>query len=278
MTCNESFFMIQRHYDGELSVEEKVMLDLHLATCADCRQDYDEYGMLFGDISSLLGQVQHRDVLSLTLERLEEAESVRRRDRWWRGAAMAASFLVIGSTSFFTLTDAGQDVRHRVSAVLHEEQREQKPVEFQAELKTNVENNPVAARAAMEEIRRAVDFTLLELQDPRLVLDSTQMIGGDKTAMYQLVELEYTVQNGTGINSDELYVIATPDPSLKARAKSNIGTYQFNGEITSGPFKWARVGTHAITAEINGVFYQIFSPFLTTEQLADLAQSLKRRA
>ncbi|MGB8956495.1 MAG: zf-HC2 domain-containing protein [Tumebacillaceae bacterium] len=273
MTCNESFFMIQRHYDGELSVEEKVMLDRHLVTCTDCQQEYDEYGKLFGDISSLLGQVQHRDVLSQTLKRLDEAEKVRHRDRWWRGAAVAASLAVIGASSFFTLTDAGQDVRHRVSAVLHEEKAEekteQKPV-------TDVEHNPLSAMAAMEEIRRAVDFTLLELQDPRLVLDSTQMIGGDQTAMYQMVELEYAVQEGAGKNSDQLYVIATPDPLLKAKAKTYIGTYQFNGEITSGPFKWARVGAHAITAEINGVFYQIFSPFLTTEQLADIAQSLKR--
>ena len=274
MMCEESFFMIQRHYDGELSYEEKAMLDRHLVGCSDCKQEYDEYGQLFGDMASLMGQVQHRDLLSQTLERLDEAEKARRIDRWWRGAAVAASVLVIGATSFFTWTETGQAVRHEVSAVMHEEKAKTLAPPL---VPTDVQHNPAAARAAMEEIRRRAEFPLLELQDPRLELDSTSLKGGDKTAMYQMVELEYKVQDDMGEETDTLYVIATPDNSLKTKAKSNIGAYEFTGELQAGAFKWARVGEHAITAEINDVFYQLFSPFLTTDELADIARHLRKR-
>ena len=91
MPCEEAFYMIQRYYDGELSTEEHDLLKRHLLGCAECQQEFDEYSALFGDFESLRVEVKHRDVLSQTLERIEEAAKKRRMDMWWRGVAVAAS-------------------------------------------------------------------------------------------------------------------------------------------------------------------------------------------
>ncbi|KEO82416.1 anti-sigma factor family protein [Tumebacillus flagellatus] len=282
MTCQEMEFMIQRHYDGELVEAEETMLQAHLYGCPACDREFREFGALFGDIDALQVQVAHRDILSQTLMRLEEAETKRRIDVWWRGAAVAASVLIIASAALLNWTDSGKAVKHRVSAFFSHSQ-DTPPVNEPVAAErpnTQVEADPAQAEAALDEIYRQARFPLLELSDPRLILTSTSLTGGDETAMYQMVELTYTLRaakNGESGDADTVYFLATPDNSLKEKAKSNLGSYVFNGEVQAGKFIWAKVGEHAITAEINGVFYQIFSPFLSTDDLLKIAAGIQKR-
>jgi len=283
VSCQESFYQIQRHYDGELSLEEQTILDRHLLTCDLCRAEFDEYGELFEDMAALVVQVEHRDVLAGTLMRMEEAKSKRRRDLYYRWAAVAASAAVICSTAFLSLTDAGQQLRAKAAALLDfteaqsaAEQRSAAAAKLpEQEDGTRVENNPEAARYAMAKIRQKVAFPLLEPHHEALQLVSTNLVGGDETALYQMTELTYRVRNGTG-KEDTLYLIATPDTAMKKLAKSNLVSYQFKDEVKYGTFIWALVGEHAMTAEINGIFYQLFSPFLTADEIGIYAATLRR--
>jgi hypothetical protein len=279
MKCSEAFFLIQRHYDHELALEEQKLLDNHLLTCSDCQQEFEEYGELFGDITLLAQQVEHRDVLSQTLHRLEEAKQKRRIDMWWRGVAVAASIVVIASTAFLTLTNSGKEVRLQVASLMQSNASKtaaaQKAQQDRLRSGTTVVDDAAKAQNAIAKIRQTVPFPLLELQDPALQLVSTSLYGGDDQAMYQMVELEYAVKNKQSGNTDKIYFLATPDASLKAHSKTNIGVYEFHGELQAGAFKWARVGSHALTAEINGDFYQLYSPFLQTNDIAKYAATIK---
>ncbi|MBL0386798.1 zf-HC2 domain-containing protein [Tumebacillus sp. ITR2] len=271
-------FMIQRYYDGELVAEEETMLHAHLSGCVHCDREFREFGALFGDIGALQVQVAHRDILSQTLHRLEEAEQKRRMDVWWRGVAVAASVLIIAGTAFLNWTDSGKAVKHEVSAFFSQSQDHPKTPEQAVERPvTDVEHDRDQAYAALANIYTQVGFPLLELGDKRLQLDSTSLIGGDEKFMYQMVELEYTMAGETSNQTDTVYFLATPDSSMKDQAKSNVGHYVFSGEAQAGPFLWAKVGAHAITAEINGVFYQIFSPFLSTQDLLKIAETIQKR-
>jgi len=281
MTCTEAFYLIQRHYDGELSTEEQQILNRHLASCADCQQEFDDYGGLFGDIAALVTQVEHRDVLSETLGRMAEAKGKRRRDWLYRVAAVAASVLVISSYAFLSLTETGQSVSAHVAGLFEGQAVKQARAEAareqaQLEASLNVENNHEAAQYALTKIRQQVTFPLLEPQHEQLRLVGTRLLGGDETAAYQLVELTYKARSTKG-GEDTLYLIATPDASLKSRAISYLGgSYQFRHESQFGPFLWAAVGEHAVTAEINGIFYQLFSPFLSIQELGVYAGTMKR--
>lgn len=276
MSCVEMEFMIQRYYDGELVVEEESILKRHLHGCPACEQDFREFGALFGDITALQVQVEHRDVLSQTLARLEEANQKRQIDIWWRGVAVAASLLIIGGTAYLNGTDSGKSVKHHVSA-WWEQSKTQPLLAGEVRGQTDVQHNSSLARAALENIHAQVKFPLLELGDARLQLDSTSLRGGDENMMYQMVELEYKLVGEKPEVSDTVYFLATPDNSLKYKAKSNLGIYEFKGEFPAGKFTWAKVGEHAVTAEINDVYYQIFSPFLTTDELLQIAATLQKR-
>jgi len=276
MECREAFFAIQRHYDGELSTEEQHMLDRHLLTCSDCQQEFDEYGDLFGDINCLVIDVEHRDVLSHTLERIEEATRKRRMDIWWRVGAVAASIAVITSTAFFSLTETGSAVGSQMarifqdsavdSALLNEPQEAGQP----EQAKTTVNDDPQAAVQALHSIRQEVSFPLLELQDERLTLVSTQLYED------HMVDLTYKVRGSSGTNADMIYFLAATEHGYIKQSKNNLGVYHFSGSVTAGEFIWSKVGEHAITAEINNVIYQIYSPFLSTNDLIGYAATLKK--
>lgn len=277
MECREAFFAIQRHYDGELSTEEQHMLDHHLLTCADCQQEFDEYGDLFGDINCLAIEVEHRDVLSHTLERIEEATRKRRMDIWWRIGAVAASFAVITSTAFFSLTETGSAVGSQVARIFQDSAVDSallnQPIEAgkQPELvKTTVTDDPQAAVLALHSIRQQVSFPLLELKDERLTLVSTELYED------QMVDLTYKVQGSSGANADMIYFLAATDHGLIKNSQNNLGVYDFSGSVMAGEFIWSKVGEHAITAEINNVIYQIYSPFLSTGDLIGYAATLRK--
>jgi anti-sigma factor RsiW len=276
MACAEMEFMIQRYYDGELVVEEESRLQAHLHTCRACDQEFREFGELFGDIGVLRMQVEHRDILSQTLERLEEAQSKRRMDRWYRGVAVAAAVLVVLSTAYVKGTDSGRAMKHKVSAFWGKQTQTQ-PLMQAERPTTNVEHDAQQAQGALENIYAQVEFPLLHLSDPRLQLESTALTGGHGETMYQMVELEYKLAGEKPSEVDVVHFLATPDNSLKSRAKSNLGRYEFAGEFQAGAFKWAKVGEHAITAEINDVYYQLFSPFLKTEDLLEIAKTIRKR-
>ena len=273
MECSQAFFVIQRHYDGELSNEEQLMLDQHLLTCAVCQQEFDEYGDFFGDIACLNLQVEHRDVLSHTLERIEEATRKRKMDIWWRVGAVAASFVIITWSAFFSLTEAGQTMGGQVAKIFQDHPVGPVAVGEQAEeqtLVTHVTNDPTEASEAIQGIRQTVSFPLLELQDKRLVLESTYLY--DK----RMVDLKYTVSNSDGLNADTIYFLATTENELIKKSHNNLGVYQFTGSMQAGDFVWATVGEHALTAEINNVIYQLYSPFLTTKELVSYASNMKK--
>ncbi|PWK13124.1 anti-sigma factor family protein [Tumebacillus permanentifrigoris] len=276
MSCAEMEFMIQRYYDGELVTEEESLLQAHLHTCQSCDQEFREFGTLFGDIGALRLQVEHRDILSRTLERLEEAQLKRQSDRWYRGVAVAAAVLVVVSTALVSWTDSGQAMKHRVSAFFAQQTQTQPLMKVEVP-PTHVEHDPQQAQAALENIYAQVQFPLMELTDPRLQVESTSLTGVDADQMYQMVELEYRLVGKQAGESDLVHFLATPDNSLKSRAKSNLGTYEFKGEVQAGAFRWAKVGEHAITAEINEVYYQLFSPFLSTQDLLEMAKSIQKR-
>jgi hypothetical protein len=283
MNCSEAFYLIQRHYDNELSLEEQGLLDRHLLTCTDCKSEYDEYGALFHDIGCLTVEIEHRDILSQTLERVEEAAKKRKMDMWWRGVAVAASVCVIFSTSFLYLTDTGEKVRRHVASIGHEPAKlpadVAEPAKAPVDSSLIVNEDAKAAQEAIVKIRQKAEFDLLELQDGRLQLESTSLRGGqgDNSVPSQLIELNYRVKKTGGEPGDVIYLVATADNSTRSYAKTNLGQYVYQaGEITAGPFKWARVGDHALTAELNGIFYQLFSPFLSTDELATYAASIKK--
>lgn len=288
MPCEEAFYMIQRYYDGELATEEQQIMKRHLLACPECQREFDEYGALFHDIDRLRVDVEHRDILSQTLERLEEASQKRKMEMWWRGVAVAASVAIIAGTSFLYMTDTGNTVRYRMAQLIPSQQTNvATPVASTAEsthapeLKSApdvfAENDSDLAAAAILKIREQAAFPLLELQDDSLKLVSTSMFSPEysRHLAYQMVELDYVVQ-GKGEKGDVIHFLATPDNSQRVHSKYNLGVYTFNGEVEAGPFRWARVGEHALTAELNGVFYQLFSPFLTTDELAGHAAKIKR--
>src|SRR5438552_4108333 len=87
MDCKAIRPLISYYYDGEASPEERVQVEQHLATCADCRQVLAQYRAMGSDIHELPMPTPpsglHRDVW-----RAIEAQQAST-PRWKQAAAQA---------------------------------------------------------------------------------------------------------------------------------------------------------------------------------------------
>lgn len=93
MTHDSYREMIQRELDGDLSSTEIVLLEEHVATCADCRQEREQ----FSSLASVFGKIGHvkpdRSFVPQMVPELPQFVAKKRRfptQAWWRGLSVAA--------------------------------------------------------------------------------------------------------------------------------------------------------------------------------------------
>lgn len=96
MTCDNALELLSAALDGELSVEEKAQLDLHLAQCDGCRALYDDLTAIHGACAGL--EVTPPPALKVNiLQNLPAREKPAKVIwvHWKRWAAMAAAFVLV---------------------------------------------------------------------------------------------------------------------------------------------------------------------------------------
>src|SRR5262245_21812168 len=104
MRCDEAQELITARVDNELSAEEKVAIDAHLQSCADCSRVYEQESLLKRQIhiaaQRITAPAQLRRAIEAKSASVEEEHSTRRLLAWfyapaWRPALAATILLLI---------------------------------------------------------------------------------------------------------------------------------------------------------------------------------------
>lgn len=95
MTCEEALVLISGRIDGMNTPEEEQQLNIHLASCPDCRKILEEFAQADRDLRSLNAEVP-ADLRSSVIEQIGKHAKRKNLRPVWRSLTAAALALVVG--------------------------------------------------------------------------------------------------------------------------------------------------------------------------------------